>query len=140
MTAGPNVFIDSNVWLYALSDKDDEKAKVARELIDKCGTGVCFTTQVVNEVCVNLKRRSAFTEQQVQTLVSSFFLNYKFVGSDEQVLIGASELRTRHAFSFWDSLIATSALLADVDILYSEDMQDGFVIENRLKIVNPFKI
>ena len=24
-------------------------------------------------------------------------------------------------------------------VLYSEDMQDGLVVENRLRIVNPFK-
>ena len=38
----------------------------------------------------------------------------------------------------WDSLIVSSALLADCNVLLSEDMQHGQVFNNQLKIVNPF--
>jgi predicted nucleic acid-binding protein len=34
----------------------------------------------------------------------------------------------------------SAALLADCDTLYSEDMQDGQVFDERLTVVNPFKI
>jgi predicted nucleic acid-binding protein len=54
-------------------------------------------------------------------------------------LTKASKIRGRHSFSFWDSLIVASAILAGVDVLYSEDMQDGFEIEN-VRIVNPFSV
>jgi len=50
----------------------------------------------------------------------------------------ASDLRSRYSFSFWDGLILASALFADAEILYSEDMQNGLTVENKLKIVNPF--
>lgn len=140
MTDGSNFFLDSNVWLYALSDGDDEKAKSARELIEKLGNHIWFSIQVINEVCVNLKRKSSIGENQVCTLIASFFLNYTVVEMSEAVLIAASKLRERHSFSFWDSLIAASALSANADVLYSEDMQDGFNLDNKLKIINPFKI
>jgi predicted nucleic acid-binding protein len=51
----------------------------------------------------------------------------------------ASALRAQHAFSFWDSTIVASALYADASVLYSEDMQDGLVVDNRVCIINPFK-
>jgi predicted nucleic acid-binding protein len=35
-------------------------------------------------------------------------------------------------------MIVAAALLAGCDVLYSEDMHDGLVIEERLRIVNPF--
>jgi predicted nucleic acid-binding protein len=35
-------------------------------------------------------------------------------------------------------MIAASALHADCDTLWSEDMQDGILLEDRLRIVNPF--
>jgi predicted nucleic acid-binding protein len=38
----------------------------------------------------------------------------------------------------FDSIIVASALEAGCDILYSEDMQHGQVIEGRLTIQNPF--
>ncbi len=38
----------------------------------------------------------------------------------------------------FDSKIIAAALVAGCSILYSEDMQNGLVIDNRLTIVNPF--
>jgi predicted nucleic acid-binding protein len=43
-----------------------------------------------------------------------------------------------HGFSIWDALIVTMALKAQCRVLYSEDMQDGRVIDG-LRIANPFK-
>jgi predicted nucleic acid-binding protein len=37
-------------------------------------------------------------------------------------------------------MIVAAALLAGCETLYSEDMQDGLLIDNRLRISNPFKI
>lgn len=137
MTDNPNCFLDSNIWLYALSDKNDEKARNACELIEKLGNTIFFSPQVVNEVCVNLKKQSSIDEVQVRTLIDSF-LNYSVVELSKAVLLFASRLRERHTFSFWDSLIVSSALSANADVLYSEDMQDGFILDNKLRIINPF--
>ena len=51
----------------------------------------------------------------------------------------ANDLRSKHNFSYWDSLIVASALENACEVLYTEDLQDGHVIEGRLRIVNPFK-
>jgi len=37
-------------------------------------------------------------------------------------------------------MIVAAALHADCDTLWSEDMQHGMVIGNRLRIVNPFHV
>ena len=42
--------------------------------------------------------------------------------------------------SFWDSLIVASAIENQCSILYTEDMQNGQIIEDRLKIVNPIML
>lgn len=47
-------------------------------------------------------------------------------------------LAERHGFSIYDSFIVAAALAADCDTLWSEDMQDGMLVEGRLRIVNPF--
>ena len=44
-----------------------------------------------------------------------------------------------HKYSYWDGLILASALKNSCSILYTEDMQDGQVIEGEVQIVNPFK-
>jgi predicted nucleic acid-binding protein len=36
-------------------------------------------------------------------------------------------------------MIAASALHADCDVLWSEDMQDGMTLGGGLRVVNPFR-
>ncbi len=51
----------------------------------------------------------------------------------------AIDLGQRHQISHWDSLIIASALLANCETLYTEDLHDGQIFEDQLKVVNPFK-
>ena len=48
-------------------------------------------------------------------------------------------LAERYGLSVYDAMIAASALHAECDTLWSEDMHDGLVIEDQLRIVNPFR-
>jgi len=50
----------------------------------------------------------------------------------------AQYLVGKYDFQVFDGIITAAALEADCDILYSEDMENGQIIENTLKIVNPF--
>jgi predicted nucleic acid-binding protein len=47
-------------------------------------------------------------------------------------------LAERYGLSLYDAMIAASALDAECDTLWSEDMQSGMTIDNRLRIVNPY--
>lgn len=131
-------FSDSNVWLYIFTDQDEKRKKKAENLIETIRGRICLSTQVINEVCLNLKRKSSFDETEISRLILSFYINYEVVQLNREILLNASELRKKYGFSFWDGLIVASALAADTRILYSEDMQNGLTIENKLKIVNPF--
>ncbi len=52
------IFIDTNVWLYALIESDEslEKHHKAKQCIANT-ENIIISTQVVNEVCVNLLRK-----------------------------------------------------------------------------------
>jgi predicted nucleic acid-binding protein len=45
-------FVDSNIWLYAFMDSASNKRSKALHLIE--GKGITLSTQVINEVCVNI--------------------------------------------------------------------------------------
>ncbi len=108
-STGATCFIDTNVWLYAFVDADElDKSETARELIRS--TFPVVGVQVINEVCVNLLKRAAFTEEQLRELVVSFYQKYFVVELTEAILLHASELRERYSLSFWDSLILSGAL------------------------------
>ncbi|MCS6909944.1 MAG: PIN domain-containing protein [Anaerolineales bacterium] len=130
-------FIDSNVWLYAFIETDEAtKSERARALIQENEPVV--STQVINEVCVNLLRRASFTEEQITPLVESFYEKYQVIELTKSVLLIASQLRQKYSLSFWDSTIVAAALNAGVPVLYSEDLQHGLTIEEQLQIRNPF--
>jgi predicted nucleic acid-binding protein len=55
------------------------------------------------------------------------------------VLSTALDLRNRHGFSFWDCQIVAAALLARCTTLLTEDLQHGQLIDERLRVTNPFR-
>jgi len=50
----------------------------------------------------------------------------------------AIRLSQQHLLSHWDALIVAAALLANCTVLYSEDMQHGYMFDGVLQVVNPF--
>ncbi|MDM8565216.1 PIN domain-containing protein [Candidatus Halobeggiatoa sp. HSG11] len=114
------------------------KLNVVKSVIQNKNIEITISTQVINEVCVNLIKKVSFSEEKIRKMVVSFYNKYNIIEINKEIIIKASEIRERYNFSFWDSLIFASALYANVEILYSEDMQDGFIID-KTRIVNPFK-
>jgi len=58
-------FIDTNIWLYAfIQGQDAEKNKTARTIIKECE--IVISTQIINEMCVNLIKKMAFSEIEIQ--------------------------------------------------------------------------
>ena len=79
-------FIDTNIWLYAFIETDDDpKSIAARRLIRHAEPVV--STQVVNEVCVNLLSKAGFSEQEVAQLIDSFYGKYPVVELSRMILI-----------------------------------------------------
>jgi predicted nucleic acid-binding protein len=48
-------------------------------------------------------------------------------------------LSERYGLSVYDAMIVAAALEGQCETLWSEDMQDGLVINNRLIIRDPFR-
>ena len=118
-------FIDTNVWLYAFVESDEpEKTAAARDLIGD--TQPFVSTQVINEVCVNLIQKAHFSERQITQLIEAFYQKYDVVEVGQEIMLAASALRQSYSLSFWDSTIVAAALVANTAVLYSEDFQDGF--------------
>ena len=130
-------FVDTNIWLYSFIDSQDtEKTQVAQSIIS--GSDIIISTQIVNEMSVNLLKKAHFTEERIQQLIQSLYKKYTVLELTPDILIQASEIRARFSFSFWDSIVSACALDSDAEFLISEDMQNGFKFEQQLTIINPF--
>jgi len=54
-------------------------------------------------------------------------------------MLRALEIMNKYDFQLFDSIIVATALESGCSILYSEDMNDGQIIDSQLEIINPFK-
>ncbi len=138
------VFIDSNIWLYCfLADQDPDPEEDARKrsiaLSLTSSSDIIISVQVINEVCAVLLRRMRLTEEEISGLISEFSNRCVVTEMTVLVLVKASQLRRQYNFSFWDSLMVASALLSGANIFYSEDLQDGLMVGDRITVINPFK-
>lgn len=130
-------FVDTNIWLYAFIESQDKDKSVSAKSIIQGNHRIIISSQIINEVSVNLIKKAKFDEVSIQQLIESFYDKYAVIEIGRTELLKASELRLRHRFSYWDSLIVACAALSGSSVLYSEDMDTSLVVENRLKIVNP---
>lgn len=131
----PGSFIDTNVLVYVASG-DATKADRAEAVIRDGGA---ISVQVLNEFThvARRKMRLSWTETQSFLSVIRGLLTVRPV--TVEIHESGLALAERHGFSIWDAMVVASALDADCDMLWSEDMQDGVMIESRLRIVNPFR-
>jgi predicted nucleic acid-binding protein len=132
-------FVDSNIWLYAFStDKREESKRIlAKQLIKE--KSIIISTQIINEVSCNLLKKHKLDEKQLFKLIVSFYSKYQVISFNLDIFESASNLIIQYHLSFWDSLVIACALFYDANILYSEDMQDGLIINKKFTIINPFK-
>lgn len=50
----------------------------------------------------------------------------------------ALQIKKIYKYSYWDSLIISSSLENNCNILYSEDLHGGQIINEKLRVQNPF--
>ena len=131
----PGSFFDTNVVLY-LASGDRAKADRAESLI---AAGGIISMQVLNEIANVARRKMRLSWDETHTFLSTV----RALLPVEKLTIETHEtglvLAERYGFSIYDSMITAAALLADCDTLWSEDMQDGMLIDARLRIANPFR-
>ena len=83
-------------------------------------------------------RKGNFSESQIAKFIDNAYEEYVVIDVSQKILLRASELRSRYKLSYFDSIIVAAALNSGSNILYSEDMQHGLVVEGQLTIINPF--
>ena len=136
------LFLDTNILIYHLDDSEPDKHAVAERIVrTSLETGnACISFQVVQE-CLNAGLRKAqvpldavTAEAYLATVLAPLWR----VMPSESIYRRGIQLQERYRYSFYDSLIIAAALEARCAKLYSEDLQDGQVIEG-LRIENPFR-
>lgn len=133
-------FVDTNVLLYAYDTAAGQRHDHAAGLVDRLWTerSGAISVQVLQEFFVNATRKVAVPlspEAAVDRLRSLSRWRVHSPLADD--VVAAAALSHRHQLSFWDAMIVRSAAELHCDILWSEDLNDGQLIEG-VHVRNPF--
>jgi len=134
-------FLDTNILIYSFDHSAPKKREIACTLIETAmrdGKG-CISTQVIQEF-LNVATRKfniPFSCYDCKRYLNNVLNPLCEVFPDHALYEGALDIQATTQYSFYDSLILTSAKRAHCSILYTEDLHDGHQIE-KLTIKNPF--
>jgi len=132
------VFLDTNIVIYAYSEDEPEKQKIANEVLERYSDQIIISSQVINELSNTLFRKFKLNADEVREVVLELNDNFPIVNFDLQTQLKGIEIKGKYQLQFYDSMILATALENGCNILISEDMQHNQVIENKLTIINPF--
>jgi predicted nucleic acid-binding protein len=117
------VFVDTNILVYALTHSADPRHEVARQRIrslwQRAG-GAAISVQVLQELQVNLIRKAGLAPATAARLAEPYFA-WTVIDNDRSLLRDAWDLQVGQQLSFWDSLIVAAAQRSGASILWSED-------------------
>ena len=127
-------FFDTNVLVYVASG-DAAKADRAEAAI---AAGGAVSVQVLNELANVARRKMRMSWGETHALLGAL----RGLLAVHPVTLETHEaglrIAERYGFSVYDAMIVAAAVQVGCDILWSEDMQDGMVLDEGLRIVNPF--
>lgn len=131
------IFLDTNVLIYAYSETEAEKKALVLPLLgDELA---CLSTQVVNEFVWVMNKKFIVPMDSLRQIVKNLFTLYHVGVITDATITKAVDMSSQLKFPYWDSLIVASALESGCDIIFTEDLQHGQMIDNRLTVRNPFK-
>jgi predicted nucleic acid-binding protein len=134
-------FVDTNVMVYAHDRSAGVKHTRALAILESLwdsGQGV-LSTQVLQELCMNLRRRTnpPLPVDETRRLLQDY-LSWEIIVNTPESVLQALDLKVRYKISFWDALILHAAESAGAAVLYSEDFSDGQTYGS-VRAVNPLK-
>ena len=136
------VFLDTNVLLYAVDDRDIGKRDRARLWLAACWQARCgrVSTQVLNEFYANVRKKftSAPSAGDARAEVRRY-QHWRPWVIDHPTIEAAWAVESRYGINYWDALVVAAAQQQGCTLLLSEDLQHDQQIDG-VRIVNPFVV
>jgi len=128
-------FLDTNVLIYAVTQSDARAARAEELLI----AGGVVSVQILNEFAVVARRKLQMPWAGVAEAVEAFLvLCPSPIPVTLEIHEAARAIAEKLGCNIYDALVVAAALEAGCTTLYSEDFQNGQVIEGKLTVRNPF--
>lgn len=131
-------FLDTNILVYLFDHDEPRKKALAEGLFGDESNQICLSTQVLQEFYVTVTRKLGRPMPPEQALIAvEQFQTFPVSVVTNHLVIAAIRRGIDSRLSFWDALIVETALAEKVDLLVTEDLQDGWRIGS-MRVWNPF--
>jgi predicted nucleic acid-binding protein len=133
------VFFDTNVLVYVHDDRDAAKQLRASALFRDTPTHqMVVSGQVLGEFYWTVTRKlpTPLSDGAAKDAVLAL-ADFNVVPIDTQLVRDAIELATTARLAYWDALIVKAASSAGCQVLLTEDLNHGQVIDG-VRVENPF--
>jgi len=133
------LFVDTNVWVYAVDDGEPDKQAQARQVLEPTpGKDLVLSAQVLGEFYVTVRGKFAETlpETEAVALVDRM-RQLPVIPVDANLVASAIANSREWQISYWDALIVTAAETSGCDTVLSEDLADDRVYGS-VRVQNPF--
>ena len=130
-------FLDTNILIYFYSENEVNKRNVVCDVLNNhsCVTSI----QAMNEASNVWFKKSGWSGKKIKEHLDNIELVCDEVTPVQRETIHkALDLKDRYGFSYYDCLMLASSLENNCDVIFSEDMKNDQIIDDKLKIVNPF--
>lgn len=133
------VFVDTNVFIYAVDVADARKHRLAREWRSELWKSRLGRTgfQVLQEFFANVTRKSLSSISDARAEVRDL-LAWHPVPIGAALMERGWKIQDRYKLSIWDSLIVAAAREASCGYLLTEDLEAGQDFDG-VVVVNPFR-
>lgn len=130
------VFVDTNVFAYALDVSDAAKREGAIQVINEQRSEIVISTQVLIELQAVCTRKLAMSRADARAVVTAV-AGFPVVDTDRQMVLDALALAEASELSIFDAAIVCAAQRARCDVLLTEDLNAGQVFGS-VVVRNPF--
>lgn len=132
------IFIDTNLFVYALDKKIEVKQQQARKILKRVidSHQPVISTQVIKEFYVAATSKLKADPIIIKNIIHNFH-NMEIVNNDLELIEQAIDISIISQVSFWDSLIIAAAEKANCKFVFSEDLNSGQTYRG-VMVLNPF--
>jgi len=131
------VFLDTNILVYLYSASEQDKRNKLCQTLNNLHR--ITSIQALNEASNVWFRKYNWDGTKIKKHLDNIELICDEVRTVTRGTVdSAISLKDTYGYSFYDCLMLASAIESDCREIFTEDMRNGQVINNLLKIINPF--
>ena len=135
MTSTP-VFVDTNVFAYALDRADTTKQRLAQAVIHEHNRAVVVSTQILFELYAVCTRKLGMDSADARAAVSAV-ADFPVTHTDRALAVDALQLAATAQLSIFDAAIVCAAQRSGCQMILTEDLNAGQRF-GKVVVENPF--